>query len=84
MSYLLSALVAAVLLPGFVYLLMTVALPGLIYSQVHATEATVVLNVSSWGQNAFELIRGNQDTFAPDQISLHELANMAEDNLVNR
>ena len=83
LPYLLSALVAAVLVPRFVYSLMTVALPGVFYSEAHGTEAMVMPNVSGRGENAFELIRQDHDAFAPNEL-LHGLAKTAETNLVNR
>ena len=83
LPYLLSALIAAVLVPGFLYSL-TVALPGVFYSEVHATEAMVMPNVSGRGENALELIRRDHDAFAPDRVLLNGFAKAAEDNLVNR
>jgi hypothetical protein len=84
LPYLLSALVAAVLVPGFVYSLITVTQPGVFYSEPHAMEAVVTPNVFGRGENALELIRQDHDAFAPDQMSLHGLAKAAEANLVNR
>ena len=83
LPYLLSALIAAVLVPGFLYSL-TVALPGVFYSEVHATEAMVMPGVPGRGENVLELIRQDHDAFAPDQKLLVRLAKAAEDNLVNR
>ena len=83
LPYLLSALIAAVLVPGFLYSL-TVALPGVFYSEVHATEAMVMPNVSGRGENALDLIRQDHDAFVPDQRFLGWLAKAAEDNLANR
>ena len=37
LPYLLSALIAAVLVPGFLSSLITVALPGVFYSEAHGT-----------------------------------------------
>ena len=84
LSYLLSVLIAAVLVPGFLYSLMTVALPGVFYSEAHGTEAMVMPNVSGRGENTLELIRWDHDAFAPDQMLLGRLAKAAEDNLVNQ
>jgi hypothetical protein len=84
LPYLLSALIAAVLVPGFLSSLITVALPGVFYSEAHGMEAMVMPNVSGRGENVLELIRRDQDAFAPDQKSLVRLAKAAEDNLVNR
>ena len=84
LPYLLSALIAAVLVPGFLYSLITVALPGVFYSEAHGTEAMVMPNVSGRGENALELIRQDHDAFAPDQMLMSGLAKASEDNLVNR
>jgi hypothetical protein len=84
LPYLLSALIAAVLVPGLIYLLITIALPGVVYSPVHGTEAMVMPNVFGRGENALELIRQDHDAFTPDQRLLAGLAKAAEDNLVNR
>jgi hypothetical protein len=84
LPYLLSALIAAVGVPGFIYSLITIALPGVFYSQADGTEAIVMPNVSGRGENALKLIRPDHDAFAPDQRFLDRLAKAAEDNLVNR
>jgi hypothetical protein len=84
LPYLLSALIAAVLVPGLLYSLITLDQPGVFYSQVYETEAMVMPNVSGRGENALELIRQDHDAFAPDQMLLDGLAKAAEDNLVNR
>jgi hypothetical protein len=84
LPYLLSALVAAVLLPGVLYSLMTVALPGVFYSEAHGTEAMVMQNLPDQRENALELIRQDHDAFAPDQKLLGRIAKAAKDNLVNR
>ena len=84
LPYLLSALVAAVLVPGFLCSMITVALPGVFYSEAHATEAMVMPSLSGRGENALKLIRQEHDAFAPDQMLLGRLAKAAEDNLVNR
>ena len=84
LPYLLSALIAAVVMPGFFYSLIAVALPGVFYSEVHGTDAMVMPNVSGRGENVLELIRQDHDAFAPDQKLLIRLAKAAEDNLVNR
>ena len=84
LPYLLSALIAAVLVPGFLYSLITIALPGVFYSHVHETEAMVMPNVSIRGENILELIRQDHDAFAPDQKLLRGLAKVAEDSLANR
>jgi hypothetical protein len=84
LPYLLSALVAAVLLPGVLYSAITVALPGVFYSEAHGTEAMVTQNLPDHGENALELIRQDHDAFAPDQKLLGRIAQAAKDNLVNR
>jgi hypothetical protein len=84
LPYLISALVAAVVVPGFIYSLITVALPGVFYSEAHGTEAMVMPDVSGREENALELIRQDHEAFAPNQMSLHGLAKTAETNLVNR
>ena len=66
--YLRSALIASVVVPGFLYSLITIALPGVFYSQVYETGAMAMPNVSGRGENALELIRHDRDAFAPDQI----------------
>ena len=83
LPYLVSILIAAVLVPGFLYSLMT-ALPGVFYSEARGAEAMVMPNVSGRGEDAVELIRWDHDAFAPNQMLLHGLAKAAEDNLVNR
>ena len=84
LPYLISALVAAVVVPGFLYSLMTVALPGVFYSEAHGMEAMVMPDVSGREENALELIRQDHEAFAPNQMLLHGLAKTAETNLVNR
>ena len=84
LPYLISALVAAVVVPGVIYSLMTVALPGVFYSEAHGMEAMVMPDVSGREENALELIRQDHEAFAPNQMSLHGLAKTAETNLVNR
>ena len=84
LPYLLSALVAAVVVPGFIYLVIAIALPGVIYSPVYGTEAMVMPNVPGRGANAFELIRQDRDAFTPDQMLLAGFAKAAEATLTNR
>ena len=84
LPYLLSALIAAALVPGFLYLLITVALPGVFYSEAQGTEAMATPNVSGRSENALELIRWDHDAFAPNQTLLHGLAKVVESNPVNR
>jgi len=83
LPYLISALVAAVLVPGVIYSLITVGLPGVFYSEAHELEAMVTPNAFGRAENAFELIRRDHEAFASDQL-LRGLAKTAETNLVNR
>jgi hypothetical protein len=83
LPYLISGLVAAVLVPGFIYSLITVGLPGVFYSEAHGMEAMVTPSAFGPGENAFELIRQDHEAFASDQL-LRGLAKTAETNLVNR
>jgi hypothetical protein len=83
LPYLLTALVVALVVPGFVYSLMTVALPGVFYTEAHGTEAMVMSDISDRSENAFELIRQDHDAFVPNQL-LRGVAKTAETNLVNR
>jgi hypothetical protein len=69
--------------PGFVYSLITVTLPGIFYSQPHEMEAMVTPNAFGRADNAFELIRQDHDAFAPNHMSLHGLAKTAQTNLAN-
>ena len=82
--YLLAVLIAAILVPGLLYSLITVAQPGVLNSQVHGIEAMVTSNISGRDTNALELIRQDHDAFAPDQKLLGGIAKAAKDNLVNR
>ena len=83
LPYLLTALVVALVVPGFVYSLMTVALPVVFYSQPHEMEAMATPIAFGHGEHALGLIRWDHDAFASDQL-LHGLAKTAETNLVNR
>jgi hypothetical protein len=85
LPYLLSALIAAVLVPGFLYSLITaVVVPGFLYSQIHGTEAMVMPNVPGRGENALELIRWDHAAFAPDQMLLDRPVKAAGDKLTYR
>lgn len=84
LPYLLSAVVAAVLVPGFVYSLITVTLPRAFDSKSHDVEAMVTPNAFAGGENALELIRQDHDAFALNQMSSHWLAKATKANLVNR
>jgi hypothetical protein len=84
LPYFIFALVAAVFVPGFVYSLITVTLPGFFYSEARGIEAMVIPKGLSRDGNARELIRQDYEAFAPSQMSLHGLAKAAKDDLVNR
>ena len=83
LPYLLSVLIAVGVVPGFIYLLITIALPGVIYSPLRETEATAMPSLSGYGADAHELIRQDGDTFTQDQILLAGIAKAAQGNLVN-
>jgi hypothetical protein len=72
LPYLLSALIAAVVVPGFVY------------SQAHGTNAAAMPNVLGGVENALEMIHGDHAAFAPDQMLSDRPAKMAADKLANR
>lgn len=71
LPYLLSALIAAVVVPGA------------LYSRAHGTEAFVMPNVPGGGGNAPELIRRN-GAVAPDRMSLDRPTKTAGDKLAYR
>ncbi len=71
LPYLLSALIAAVVIPGA------------LYSRAHGTEALVIPNVPGGGGNAPELIRRN-DALALDRMSWDRPAKTAGDKLAYR
>jgi hypothetical protein len=56
LPYVLSVLIAAVVVPGF------------LYSQVHTTEAAVTPNVAGRGEHVLEMIRLDHAAFAPDDM----------------
>jgi hypothetical protein len=56
LPYVLSALIAAVVVPGC------------LYSQVHTTKAAVTPNVAGRGENVLEMIRLDHAAFAPDHM----------------
>lgn len=68
LPYLLTALIAAVVVPGF------------LYSQVHGTKAVVIPNVSGRSENVRELIRRDHAAFASNQMP----AKSAADKLAYR
>jgi hypothetical protein len=71
LPYLLSALIAAVVIPGA------------LYSRAHGTEALVIPNVPGGGGNAPELIRRNR-AVAPDRMLLERPAKTTGDKLAYR
>ncbi len=71
LPYLLSTLIAAIVVPGF------------LYSRAHGTEAVVMPNVSSRGENAPELMRRNH-AVASDRMLLDRPAETAGDKLAYR
>jgi hypothetical protein len=80
---LLSTLITAFVVLGSFYLLITVALPGIFYSQAQETEAVLMPNVSAHGWNTLERARFDHG-FATDQTPSAARAKAAKDNLVNR
>ncbi len=71
LPYLLSALIAAVVVPGA------------LYSRAHGTETLVMPNVSGRGENALEGIRRNH-AVAPDRMLLDRSAKTAGNKLTYR
>ena len=72
LPYVLSALIAAVVVPGF------------LYSQAYGTKAGVAANVPSSGVNAHELVRQNHAAFAPDQTLAGGSAKTVRGTLLHR
>jgi hypothetical protein len=70
--YLLSALIAAVVVPGF------------LYSQAHETKVAVMPNIPGGGENTLEMIGRDHAAFAPGQMLSDRPAKMAGDKLANR
>ena len=56
LPYVLSALIAAVVVPGF------------LYSQAYGTKAAVMPNVAGRGENVLEMIRQGHGAFAPGHM----------------
>jgi hypothetical protein len=56
LPYVMSALIAAVVVPGF------------LYSQAPATKAAVTPNVAGRGENVLGIIRQDHAAFAPDPV----------------
>jgi hypothetical protein len=72
LPYVLSALIAAVIVPGF------------LYSQAHAPNAAITPNVAGRGENVLEVIRWDHAAFAPDHMLSDRLAKTAGDKLASR
>ena len=72
MPYLLSALIAAVVVPGF------------LYSQAQGTKAAAMPNVPAGVENALEMIHWDHVAFAPDQRLSDRSAKPVEDKLAYR
>ena len=70
--YLLLGLVAAVVVPGF------------LYSQAQGTKAAVMPNVLGGVENALEMIHWDHAAFAPDHILSDRVARPARDKLAYR
>ena len=72
LPYVLTALIAAVIVPGF------------LYSQVYGTKAGVAASVPGSGVNASELVRQDHAAFAPDHMLPDRPAKTARDKLAYR
>jgi len=72
LPYVLSALIAAIVVPGF------------LYSQVCGTKAGVTANVPSNGVDALELVRQGHAVFAPNHMLPDTPAKAAGDKLAYR
>jgi len=72
LPYLLSALIAAVVVPGF------------LYSRAHGTGAVVVRNVPVRGENALQLIHRDHAAFSSGPIVLDRPAKTPGDKLAYR
>jgi len=72
LPYVLSALIAAVIVPGF------------LYSQAYGTKAAVTPNLPSRGANALEMIRQDHVASAPDRMLLDRSAKTAGDKPAHR
>jgi hypothetical protein len=72
LPYVLSALIAAVVVPGF------------LCSQVPGTKAAVTLNVPGRGENVLGIIRQDHAAFAPDPMLSDSSAKTAGDKLAYR
>jgi hypothetical protein len=72
LPYLLSALIAAVVVPGF------------LYSQAHGTKAAAMPNVPGGVENALEMIRWDHARFALDQVLSDRPVKTAGDKLAYR
>ena len=72
LPYLLSALIAAVVVPGF------------LYSQAHGTKAAAIPNVPAGVENALEMIHRDHVAFASDHMVSVRVARPARDKLAYR
>ena len=72
LPYVLSALIAAVVVPAF------------LYSQVPGTKAAVIPYVASRDENILEIIRQDHAAFVPDPMLSDSSAKMAGDRLAYR
>jgi hypothetical protein len=72
LPYLLTALIAAVVVPGF------------LYSQLHGTKAGAIPSFSGRGENVLELIRRDHAAFAPNQMLSERPAKSVRDKLAYR
>jgi hypothetical protein len=72
LPYLLSALIAAVVVPGF------------LYSQAYETKVAVMPNIPGGGENTLEMIGRDHAAFAPGQMLSDRLAKTAGNKLANR
>jgi branched-subunit amino acid transport protein len=72
LPYLLSALIAAVVVPGF------------LYSQAHGTKAAAIPNVPAGVENALEMIQWDHAAFVPDSMMSDRAARPARDKLAYR
>ena len=72
LPYVLSALIAAVVVPGF------------LYSQVYGTKASVTPGVPGRSENVLGMIRQGHDAFAPDHMLADSFARTAGDKQAYR
>ena len=72
LPYLLSALIAAVVVPGF------------LYSQAHGTKVAAIPNVPAGVKNPLEMIHWDHVAFAPDHMVSDRVTRPARDKLAYR